>query len=224
MFYSSELPKVVGEFDAENLQSRIDSIVGDSTDMDVYSVSTALRKDIDPTAKNLDVAKIQWSRSFNPNHFNDYYCDNRLSVINFIDSNNPVEDLYSRHFDTSDQTKVLVFPDVLMATTKWPATFLVGKAAISLCDALKFSDFSFREFFWETDAGRSAIDESLQKGNLKPVKFEPNKVLLIPRGAIHGRDTPSDQGGYRYFTRQYPKFYLRNAGSLLGRISFSGKT
>lgn len=214
MYYLSEMPKVVGEYDATDLHNRIDSAAAGRLDLSPNDILKILAGDIKyPTIK--DAVNIKYARFFNPTAFENYYSDGQvddLGIINVGPKNTPID---SWHPDNSSSNRLQVLPEILTTASRWPTEFLIGKIAV-IPSMKQYRLFEYE--YWESNVGKDAIAKAVERGNAFTHKFEPGEVLKVPKGTLHRRNIPNNSHGYRYFMRRFPRFDVFRAGTNLGRM------
>lgn len=215
MIYASEMPRVVGEFDAEMLHKRIDSVAPADASLNGHTVVNAIceAEGINKYTSIEDIAGIRWHRFFRPGAFMSLSSDGEVNYL--YNHQNHVPDQFSDgwHPDDNESNRLLQLPEILTTTSKWPTKFLVGKIAIKTRDIPMLTPD-----FWVSDTGKEAVDAAIEKGDAHEHKSEEGKVLVMPKGALHRRDIPAGFTGYRYFMRRFPTIDALHSGTVLGRI------
>lgn len=208
MIYSSEMPKVVGEFDATDLHRRINMV---AEGLPGYEVAQRLACQQGLGYSSMSqIAEIKWSRFFRRNVYDSNTIDGQADYIDVVSNYKGSVDEW--HVDTLDSNRYLVLPDILTTASCWPTMFAVGKIAMHP------GEFGF----WESEQGIRAIDKAITSGDAHLVKFLPGQVLKVPRGTIHKRDIQDAiPGSYRYFMRKFPNYSIGHAGTALGRRRIS---
>lgn len=215
MFYSSEMPRVVGEFDAESLHQKIDSVA--PPDVSMYSqrvVSAICRAEgLDRLTSIEDIAQIKWKFLFRPNTFRSLTIDGQVNYIEQI-RNFAGDSLADElHPDDAPFNRIFQLPEVLTTASRWPTSFLIGNISLR---PRHIPQLSTR--FWSTNLGKEAIKNALEKGDVHEHKFNEGEVVVAPSGTLHRRDIPKGATGYRYFMRHFPNIDMLHSDTVLSRL------
>lgn len=214
MHYLSEIPKIVGEYDAADLHNRIAQAEAEQPDINSYDVLRMLAGGIKYPGIG-DAVKIKYARFFKPAAFENYYADGQVDNIEFVTPGPRDTVVDSWHPDSSDN-RLLVLPEFLTTASVWPTEFLIGRVAISRTALKRVGSFEY--YYWVSEEGKDAIHTALNKGNAYVHKFEPGEVLKVPGGTLHRRNIPEVWSGYRYFMRRFPRFDTFRSSTNLGRM------
>lgn len=207
MFYKSDMPKIVGEFDAASLHQHIAKIAAERPGLSGYEMLKALAGDTIPYPGIEDIIDIKWARLFRPGAFESFSTDGQVNDLLLINDNNRHSPIDAWHADTSDN-RLQVLPEVLTTASRWPTEFLVGKIAVLSPDYM----------VWDSKTGQYSIGRALDRGDVHLKRFEAGQVLKVPKGTLHRRNIPAGSNGYRYFMRKFPRFSTFRAGTNIGRI------
>jgi hypothetical protein len=212
MIYSSEMPKIVGEFDAEELHGRIDQIVAEFPDSKSYDIQRHLSGDEFRLMK--DIVPKRYNRLFRSASYNDFR-GGWTDEIYYISAGNDTG-VDEWHFDTNGNARIFELTEILTGASRWPTEFLVGRIGVGQCVAFsRHWDLNHR---WETEAGRDAIETAIQLGDAQVIRFEPGEMLKVPPGTLHRRNIPEGEEGFRYFVRNFPFRSPLKQGTVLGRL------
>ncbi len=215
MFYNSEIPRVVGEFDAEGLHQRIDSVAPRDVSMYSHGVVSAICKAeaLDKFTSIEDIAQIKWKFLFRPNTFKNYTIDGQVNYIEQIRNFVADSSVDEWHHDSAPSNRLLQLPEILTTASRWPTSFLIGNISIQPQHIPRLSTR-----FWSTDLGKEAIQNALTKGDVHEHKFKAGEVVVAPSGTLHRRDIPNGATGYRYFIRHFPHIDMFHSDTVLGRV------
>lgn len=214
MYYLSEMPKVVGEYDAADLHNRIDTATSGQPSLSAYAVLKILADGIEyPSIE--DAVKIKYARFFNPCAFENYHSDGQVDDLDIVSAGPRNASIDDWHPDNNSGNRMQVLPEILTTASVWPTEFLIGKIAV-IPGRKPYRPFEYS--YWESGVGKSAIAAALESGNAYKHKFEPGEVLKVPKGTLHRRNIPENSQGYRYFMRRFPRFDIFRAGTNLGRM------
>jgi hypothetical protein len=217
MYYASVKPKVVGEFDAGDLNRRIDEYADGRPDLFTFDFIRGLASP-DTTHPGMgDVLHIAWKHFFRPRAFGGHYMDGQISEIEFIKPEVRDTSIDSWHADTTSSNRRKVYPETLTTAARWPTEFLIGNIAVSKT-LFKDQHGHLQWQFWSSATGETLINQAMEKGDAYIHTFEPGEIIKVPKGTLHRRSIPAEASGYRYFMRHFPRQDLFRTGTNRGRI------
>lgn len=212
--YLSKSPKVVGEFDAAALHQRIDEVVASEPNISAIGMMQKLSQPSESQTPYIeDIASINWSWLFSRRAFENCYSDGQISEI-FYELSARTTSTNEWHPDVSSSNRYLILPEILTGASRWPTQFLLGRIAVERGDLEEMGI----SYFWESEAGRLAVESALTKGDAYTHEFEPGEVVKVPKGTLHRRNIPPGAEGFRYFMRHFPKHGIIRAGTTRGRL------
>lgn len=214
MYRMSEMPKVVGEFDAAKLHTRIDTFVEQNPDASLEQLNYGLGDDPATSIRVEQVANIQWNRLFWRGSFALNTGDGQANSV-VLEGDRYRASIDEWHPDTRDAKK-LVLPETLTGASKWPTEFLIGRVAV---DPQLIAIDEFEDKFWRSEAGKEAIGLALLKGDAYLHKFKPGEIVKAPPGVIHRRCILSEVADYRYFLRLFPRLPILNSATSAEKFS-----
>ncbi len=214
MYYHSEMPKIVGEFNATRLHELIDGVAPENASLDGYTIVDRIQQalDINIYADIETIAGISWGRFFSPGAFKGYTNDSDVNFLDAIQQHEGTSTVDKWHADDNASARVLSLPQTLTTASRWPTHFIIGDVAVRYPQLLH----SLR--FWSTNEGEEAISRAVDKGDAREFLFETGQVVVAPPGVIHRRDIPTGASGYRYFMRLFPRFGVIRSEAFIGRV------
>lgn len=206
------MPKVVGEFDAAALNSRMDTIAATNG-----GARVPLTQLCAPNQSLLDVVDINYRWFFRAGAYESVTSVGQIATIQKVDDLcNPTDGTNRWHPDDYVNARFQVLPNVLTGASRYPTEFLVGRVAVTW-QQFRSSDF-FELFFWERDEAQQIVAEAIEKGDAYSHRFEPGEVVKAPPGSLHRRNIPQHATGFRFFMRKFPAINIVHAGTNLGRM------
>lgn len=211
MLYVSKEPRVVGEFDATMIHQRIDEVTSQNPNATVWNLGSQICDHVDFPDKLRDL--INTHRA--PLSYRRAFINTGVSLWEGLEYMHPgrnLENIDGWHVDIKPDRR-LPLQEILTAASRWPTEFLLGK--LSLTNDLRLYEPSF----WKSEVGREVIEDALLDGDVRIHKFSPGDVLKVPKGTIHRRHVPSDEEGFRFFMRSFPRHANpARAGTVRGRM------
>jgi hypothetical protein len=210
MNYLSDIPRVVGEFNADALNEKIDAIAAQHPDAAIFPVQALCS----PDRGLMGVVNIRYKFLFRPGAFESATIDGQVAEVQRVKGS--LIDIDQWHVDRLDHARLLTLPEILTTASRYPTKFLLGHIAIptEYLGAYMRSDYNF----WQSAAGKTAIHGAIANGDAAEHRFEPGEVVSVPPGTLHKRDIPYGATGFRFFMRKFPNQGLLHAGSKFGRL------
>lgn len=214
MYYYSEMPNVVGEFDAESMHQDLESLRADSPELEPLKIITqyvengaVLPHDI---GRGIHWNSSRMARKYPRNQ-------NTSSYLSYIDADTSNRAIDHWHVDTlNNDNRQHKLTEIVVASSNFPTQFLIGRLAITHEGLRKTEQHAFQ--YWAKDQGAAHVAEALEKGDATIVTFKPGEVVQAPHGTLHRRYLPEDQEGFRYFLRLYPRFSRLHTKPISSRV------
>ena len=214
--YEMQMPRVVGEFDAEGLHRRIDAICKDNPA--IWSGQLLLALGEGKPKLISEIAGVRYHKKFNPDMYDNCHLDGQTDELLHVSGHNPTF-VDTWHMDTVDDIGGLRSPSILTGASIWPTAFLVGRVGLSFAD-LKAMTADMHDFFG-TEQGTDAINRAIVRGDARVEKLAAGEIAVAGSGIIHKRSVPEVHVGYRYFIRRFPRFVIPHSKPVLSHLNIT---